>query len=120
MAISPGTAHDWWNAGEDEAEVLVDVRPGRRFELMVATLFGLARHGKTNAKGMPGPLQLAVIGSEFTDVLRFTKPPALVQRVMLAPLAALGRARGYRPVYREYLAPQDHEEPAPDVLALLD
>jgi quercetin dioxygenase-like cupin family protein len=120
VTIEPGTAHDWWNAGEGEAEVLVDVRPGRRFELMVGTLFGLARDGKTNSKGMPGLLQLAVIGNEFTDVLRFTRPPLPVQKALFGPLAALGRARGYRPVYAEYGEPQDHEEADPELLALVE
>jgi quercetin dioxygenase-like cupin family protein len=120
VTIPPGMVHDWWNAGDEEAGVLVDVQPGRRFELMVGTLFGLARDGKTNDKGMPGPLQLAVMGKEFTDVLRFTKPPAVVQKLLFAPLAALGRARGYRPVYPQYGEPQGHEEPDPELLALVE
>jgi hypothetical protein len=69
---------------------------------------------------MPGPLQLAVMGNEFTDVLRFTKPPAVVQKLFFTPLAALGRARGYRPVYVEYADPQAHEEPDPELLALVE
>lgn len=118
VTVSPGTVHDWWNAGDQPAEVLVDVVPGRRFELMVTTLWGLARDGKTNAKGMPNPLQLAVIGHEFTDVIRFTRPPAPIQKVLFPALAAVGRARGYRPVYPEHAEPQGHEEPDPSVIAL--
>jgi quercetin dioxygenase-like cupin family protein len=120
VTIPPGTVHDWWNASDDETQVLVDITPGRRFELMVTTLWGLGRDGKTNAKGMPGLLQLAVIGHEFNDVIRFTKPPAVVQKAVFGPLAALGRARGYRPVYPEYMEPQGHEEPDPAVLALAE
>ena len=118
VTVSPGTVHDWWNAGDQPAEVLVDVVPGRRFELMVTTLWGLARDGKTNAKGMPNPLQLAVIGHEFTDVIRFARPPALIQKVLFPALAAVGRARGYRPVYPEHAEPQGHEEPDPALIAL--
>jgi quercetin dioxygenase-like cupin family protein len=120
VTIPPGTVHDWWNGSDEETEVLVDISPGRRFELMLTTLWGLGRDGKTNSKGMPGPLQLAVIGHEFTDVLRFTKPPALVQKALFGLLAALGRARGYRPVYPEYGEPQGHEEPDPELLALVE
>ncbi|MGH2990439.1 MAG: hypothetical protein ACRDMA_11350 [Solirubrobacterales bacterium] len=120
MTVPAGTVHDWWNATDDEVEVLVDVTPGRRFELMITTLWGLARDGKTNAKGMPGPLQLAVIGREFRDVVRFTRPPAFVQKALFGPLAALGRARGYRPVYPGYSEPQGNEKPAPSVLALVE
>jgi hypothetical protein len=50
--------HDRWNAGEEEAQVVVEVNPGRRFGIMVTTLFGLANDGKRNAKGLPGPTQL--------------------------------------------------------------
>jgi quercetin dioxygenase-like cupin family protein len=120
VTIPPGTVHDWWNGSEDETQVLVDISPGRRFELMLRTLWGLGRDGKTNSKGMPGPLQLAVIGHEFTDVIRFTRPPALVQKAVFGALAALGRARGYRPVYPEYMPPQGHEEPDPELLALVE
>jgi hypothetical protein len=118
VTVPPGTVHDWWNAGDRNAEVLVDVVPGRRFELMVTTVWGLARDGKTNAKGMPSPLQLAVIGHEFTDVIRFARPPALIQKVLFPALAAVGRARGYRPVYPEHAEPQGHEEPDPALIAL--
>jgi quercetin dioxygenase-like cupin family protein len=51
VTIPPGTVHDWWNAGDEEARVLVEVRPARRFELMVGTLFGLARDGKPMRRG---------------------------------------------------------------------
>ncbi|MGH2992342.1 MAG: cupin domain-containing protein [Solirubrobacterales bacterium] len=120
VTVPPGTTHDWWNASAEDVEVLVDVSPGRRFELMITTLWGLARDGKTNSKGMPGALQLAVIGHEFTDVIRFTRPPAVVQKALFGPLAALGRARGYRPVYPEYLQPQGREEPRREILALVE
>jgi len=60
-----GTAHDWWNAGDDDAQVLIEISPlDPRFELMIGQLFGLANAGKTNAKGKPGLLQLALIGRE--------------------------------------------------------
>ena len=108
----PGVAHDWWNAGHDTADVLVELSPpDPRFEQMIGTLFGLANAGRTNAKGMPDPLQLALIGTEFADVIRFTKPPASVQKVAFALLGALGRARGKRGVYPEYLHPHGRTEP---------
>jgi len=114
-----GTAHDWWNAGEDEAQVLVELTPlDPRFELMIGNLFGLANAGKTNAKGMPGLLQLALIGREFHDVMRFTKPPRAVQTVMFRLLGPLGRMRGYRGTYPEYSHPHGHTTPDPAVLAI--
>jgi quercetin dioxygenase-like cupin family protein len=118
VTIAPGVVHDWWNDGEDEAEVLVDVRPGRRFELMASTLFGLANDGRTSPRGVPSLLQLAVIAREFADVVRFTKPPFPIQRAMFGALAAIGRMRGYRPVYPEYLEPEGRQEPDRELLAI--
>jgi quercetin dioxygenase-like cupin family protein len=120
VTIPPRMVHDWSNASqEEEARVLVEVRPGRRFELMVTTLFGLANDGKSNAKGLPRPAQLAVLANEFADIVRFTKPPIAVQRLIFGSLALIGRARGYRGYYREYLEPHGHEEADPELLALV-
>jgi quercetin dioxygenase-like cupin family protein len=121
VTILPGMVHDWSNASnEEEARVLVDVAPGRRFELMVTTLFGLANDGKSNSKGLPRPAQLAVLAEEFADIVRFTKPPVAVQKLLFGPLALIGRARGYRGYYPEYLQPDGHEEPDPKLLALVE
>ena len=62
--------HDWWNASDRDARVRVEVTPGERFAHMIETLFGLARLGHTNAKGMPHPLQLGLFAREFSDVIR--------------------------------------------------
>jgi mannose-6-phosphate isomerase-like protein (cupin superfamily) len=114
-----GTKHDWWNAGDVEAGVLVEVTPPEpRFEAMIATLFGLANAGKTNAKGLPNPLQLSLIATEFADVVRFTKPPAPVQKVLFAILGAVARRRGYKGVYPEYLHPHGRVTPDPEVVAI--
>jgi quercetin dioxygenase-like cupin family protein len=114
-----GTARDWWNSGEDEAQVLVEIwPPDPRFELMIGNMFGPANAGKTNAKGMPGMLQLAVIGREFQDVMRFTRPPHPIQTVMFGLLGPIGRIRGYRGIYPEYSHPHGRTKPDPAVLAI--
>jgi mannose-6-phosphate isomerase-like protein (cupin superfamily) len=108
LTVWPGTVHDWWNAGEEEAQVIVEINPGRRFELMITTLFGLAGDGLTNRKGMPHLLQLAVIAEEFRDVVEFARPPLIVQRMLFGLLAPIGQALGYRPWYDRYLRPLAH------------
>jgi quercetin dioxygenase-like cupin family protein len=89
LHVPPGVAHDWWNAGEEEAHIRVEIRPDNRFEEMAVNLFGLAQDGKTNSKGMPNLLQAAIFAREFSDVLYFTKPPLLVQRLLFGALAAI-------------------------------
>ena len=69
---------------------------------MALNLFGLAQDGKTNAKGMPNPLQAAIFAREFADVLHFTKPPLAVQRSLFGALGAIARALGYRGSYPKY------------------
>jgi quercetin dioxygenase-like cupin family protein len=99
MDIPRGTVHDFWNAGEDEARVVVEIRPGARMELMIRTMFALAMEGKTNDKGMPGLLQMALISREFDDVLQVMNPPLAVQRVLFALLTPLARLLGYQAIY---------------------
>ena len=82
--IEPGVWHDWWNEGDVDAIVRVEITPGERFLHMVETLFGLAREGHVNKRGMPHPLQLALFATEFSDVAVFRKPPAAVQRILFA------------------------------------
>ena len=112
LHVPAGTAHDWWNAGEEEAHVVVEISPAERFEKMVRNLFGLAQDGKTNSKGMPNLLQAAIFAREFSDVLYFTKPPLWVQRLLFGALATIARALGYRGSYPEYLerAPSERVE----------
>jgi quercetin dioxygenase-like cupin family protein len=98
-----GIPHDWWNAGEEEARVIVEVRPAARFEQMVTTLFFLAREGKTNKGGVPNPLQMAVIAREFADVVVFMSPPIWIQRILFGVLAPMGRLFGYRAIYPHHL-----------------
>jgi quercetin dioxygenase-like cupin family protein len=112
--IEPGVWHDWWNEGNVDAIVRVQVAPGERFAHMIETLFGLAREGHVNKRGMPHPLQLALTANEFADVIVFRKPPAVVQRALFGALAPIARRRGYRATYptlsRTTLAPR---QPAP-------
>ena len=108
--IEPGVWHDWWNAGDRDARVRVEVTPGERFLYMIETFFGLARLGHTDGKGMPYPLQAALTAREFSDVIVFRSPPLAVQRALFGALALVARWRGYRATYpqlsRIVLAPR--------------
>lgn len=103
LRVPAGMAHDWWNAGEEEAHIVVEISPATRFEEMALNLFGLAQDGKTNSKGMPNLLQAAIFAREFRDVLYFTKPPLLVQRLLFGALAVVARLFGYRGSYPAYM-----------------
>lgn len=117
--VPAGIVHDWWQVGDEEAGVLVEVTPGERFTEMVGTFFGLARDGKTDRKGVPHPLQLALSARAFSDTMIVAKPPPWVQRLAFGVLAPIARARGLKPTYPEYLTSDVVVEPDPEALALL-
>ncbi|HEU4945217.1 MAG TPA: cupin domain-containing protein [Solirubrobacterales bacterium] len=130
VEVPAGTVHDWWNAGDGVAYVRVEVaatdaapgRPAARFVSMIEALWSLGALGRVNERGMPDPLWLAAIAREYSDAIRFIKPPALVQAMLFGPLAAIAHRTG-----RDPLAPELHgpagacaiPEPDKDGLATL-
>ena len=100
IVVPQGTPHAWWNSGDDELHVLVEVRPALRFENFFETFFGLAQDGKVDPKtGLPNLLQLAVTLQAFQNELILAQPPRLVQAVVFGLLAPIGRLLGYRAEY---------------------
>jgi quercetin dioxygenase-like cupin family protein len=94
LVVSEGTRHEMW-AEEAGVRVNWQTRPALRTEDFFETLFGLASEGKTNEKGVPNPLQAAVIARKYADVFRLASPPWPVQRVLFAVLVPVGRLLGY-------------------------
>ena len=111
IGVPAGTVHDWWNSGDGIARVRVEVEatpsaPGQsaaRFASMIEAIWSLGALGRVNAKGLPDPLWLAAIAHEYSDTIRFVKPPAIVQTLLFGPLAAVARRTG-----RDPLAPELH------------
>jgi len=100
IVAAAGAPHAAWNAGGGDVHVLVDFRPALRTEVALEALAGLAREGRTTRSGAPrNPLQGAVLLRHFEDEIYFARPPLAVQRAILGPLAAVGRALGYRAEY---------------------
>ncbi len=99
ITVPAGTPHKFWNAGEDVAQFVCEIRPALQFESLLETMFALAADGKTNRKGMPNPFRLAVIAQAHFDTVRLPFPPAILQRVALGMGAPLGKALGYRSLY---------------------
>ena len=99
LSIPAGTPHKFWNAGEDEAHFVCEVRPALQFEQLIETMFSLAADGKTNRKGMPNPFRLAPIANAHFDTVRLPGVPAALQKAALALGAPMGRLFGYGPSY---------------------
>ena len=99
ILVPAGTSHKFWNTGEDEAHFVCEIRPALQFEELIETMFALANDGKTNRKGMPNLLRLAVIANAHFDTVQLPFPPAWLQKAGLAFGAPVGRLAGYTPSY---------------------
>ena len=99
VVVPAGSSHKFWNAGETEAVFVTEVRPALQFERLLETMFALAADGKTNRKGMPNPLRLAVIANAHFDDVRLPFPPAWMQKAGLAMGALIGRLLGFKAQY---------------------
>ncbi len=102
--IPPGALHDFWNPTSDEACVRIDVQPADRFVALIRNGFALAQDGKTDNTGKPGLLQIALMAREFDDVIRYSKGPRSIQRLLFLLLTPLARLKGLKGSYPEYLA----------------
>jgi quercetin dioxygenase-like cupin family protein len=99
VVVEPGTGHRFRNTGETAARFRCEIRPALQFEQLISTMFALAADGKTNRKGMPNPLWLAVIAKSHFDDVRLPFPPQWLQRLGLAMGSPAGRLVGYGPTY---------------------
>jgi quercetin dioxygenase-like cupin family protein len=96
IEIPANTPHRFWNDGDEDARSVQFFRPALDIASFFETLFVLAREDELDAKGMPRPLQLAVMVPEFGDEVRPAAPPWPILRVLAAALAPIARRRGYR------------------------
>lgn len=101
--VPPGVPHRWWNDGDEEAHVSVELRPALNTEIFFETLYGLARDGKTDKNGLPNLLQQAVTLNGINGgEIYLAWPPVPVQKILLAILAPMGRLLGYKDHYPKY------------------
>ena len=91
-----GIRHFLWNDSQEEARLIIDLRPPLQFAAMLETFFGLARDGKVDKTGLPSLLRSAVIVSEYPNVVYRARIPTALQKAGIAVLARVGRLLGYR------------------------
>ena len=92
-----------------KSRFVCEIRPAQQFEQLIETMFSLAADGKTNRKGMPNLVRLAVIANHHFDDVRLPFPPAPLQKLGLVLGAPVGRMVGYRETY----APAGAATPVP-------
>ncbi len=96
IAVPANTPHRFWNDGDEDAHWVGYFTPALATADFFETLFALAATDKLDAKGMPRPLQLAVMVPEFESEIRPLSPPWPLLRAAAVVLRPLARARGYR------------------------
>jgi quercetin dioxygenase-like cupin family protein len=96
VEVPVGTPHRLIALDADAVHARFELRPALRTEELLRVFYRLAREGKIDRRGNPRPFELALIAREFEPEGYATRPPLLLQRVLLAPLAALARMRGRR------------------------
>jgi quercetin dioxygenase-like cupin family protein len=106
--IPPGTPHRWFNDSDrEEARVLGEVRPALNSEVFFETLYGLARDGRTDERGVPNVLQFAVmLNGLHKGEIDLAEPPIALQKALFALLSPAGKLLGYRDHYPRYSAPE--------------
>ena len=94
VEVAPGVAHSFANAGDDEAQLRVEVRPALAMEDMFAEVVGMARAGRMNRRGMPrNLLDLADLARTYDQEAHAPLIGVRAQRLLLAPLVFLARHR---------------------------
>ena len=107
--VPPGVPHQWWNAGDEELHLLVEVRPALRLEEYLQAVFWLARNGRPlGVGGIRNLLQASVLlGGPFADHLYLPSPPVAMQKVVFTLLRPLARVLGYRAHYPGSIGSQE-------------
>jgi hypothetical protein len=107
LTVPPRTPHYLWNAGDVEAHLIVEFRPGLLKQEFYETVFGLERDHKLNL------LQWAVLTAAYRRESRPLNQPRIA-RLGLLLLAPLGWLIGYRAHYARYCTRPDGPGRVPD------
>jgi quercetin dioxygenase-like cupin family protein len=95
VEVEPGVMHSFANDGEEEARLRVEVRPALAMEEMFADVVAMAEAGRMTRRGLPrNLLDLAVLARTYDAEAHAPLLGVRLQRVLLAPLVWLARARG--------------------------
>lgn len=106
IEVGPGVVHGFANAGEDEALVLVEVRPALDMEEMLAEVVEIARSGRMSRRGLPrNPVEFASLARRYDGVAHAPWLNVHIQRVLLAPLMMLARPRRRPRIATEFAEP---------------
>jgi quercetin dioxygenase-like cupin family protein len=105
IVVPAGMAHTWRNTSDGPAEFLVEIEPAMQMETLFENLCAQSQLGLLGSGGQMNLLRAAVELDTYRDHLYMAGAPIILQKIVLAGLAAIGRLHGYPPAL-EYTAPK--------------
>jgi quercetin dioxygenase-like cupin family protein len=106
VEVAPGVMHSFANHGDEEARLRVEVRPALAMEEMFADVVEMAEAGRMTRRGLPrNLLDLALLARTYDAEAHAPLLGVRLQRVLLAPLVWLARARGADTTARMHASP---------------
>ena len=99
VEVAPGVMHGFANAGEDDARMLVEVRPALAMEAMFAEVVALAKAGRMTRRGLPRNLfDLAALARRYDQEAHAPFIGVGLQRLLLAPLLIGAQPSSLNPI----------------------
>jgi hypothetical protein len=86
----PGESHTVGPAGDEDVEMVAELRPALSYEQFIERSFALDRAGHVNAKGRGNPLRMATAKPHEAEFF-LPRIPIGLQRALLRALDRLGR-----------------------------
>jgi mannose-6-phosphate isomerase-like protein (cupin superfamily) len=112
LSVPPRTPHNLWNAGSEEAHLIIEFRPGLLKQEFYEVVYGLARDGKHRGWHR-NLLQRAVLTAAYHQESRPLNEPGIL-RLGLLLLAPAGHLLGYRAHYPHYCLRVDRPAAVPE------
>ena len=99
VEVAPGVMHGFANAGDEDARVLVEVRPALAMEQMFAEVVALAEAGRMTRRGLPRNLfDLAALARRYDREAHAPFIGLGLQRLLLAPLLIGAQSSSLKPI----------------------
>lgn len=99
LVVTPGVPHRWWNDTGEPVDLSFVVQPALRWDRFLENVFALVHMGKSDDRGVPGPLRMSRILQNHWDVVYLARPPLAVQKPVIAVLGVVARLLGYPSEY---------------------
>lgn len=106
LSIPRGAPHQWWNEGNETAQLTVTFTPALNTETFLEQFFGLCNSGKTSADGTPKFLQLMAMVNEYE--LYVAGPPLPIQKLMGTILGGIAQLLGFKKFYGSFAKIEEH------------